>query len=234
MRRIVLLLYVLAMLGLAGCAQEPPVKCEGNAFAKDIAQCQSKVTDVAVTALPTEVVATPTPAAVQPQSYKDLVDVVTAYGVQIEGLNPNSTDTYTGTLHAEYQITANVVGLNVPKFELSTDKTVLLVILKMDDADYEQSKNYSCQKIGADDLAKTDSGLVVENGSIKNLFFPGSTDKYVYLCGGLSDFIKGYSGWAEFSVYDPAKKPHVTANGQDLTPLPTVGPPSLPTATGNP
>lgn len=212
MRRALLLLVIGLALSLGACSQAgiPGAQAPdcSSAFNKNDPRCAGLFTPVA-TDTPTPIPATPTPAAVQPQEYSELMNQIGGYGVEMSGFNPNATTPFSGTLNPDVFVKADVVDLSISQFQVVSGTKPLIVILKMDDSTYEQSKNYNCKQTQAAELKQ--SG----DGKLHDFFFPGSTDKYVYICGLPGNFVKGYNGWAVFITFDPAQRGPIVVRGCD-------------------
>jgi hypothetical protein len=199
---------ILGACGAAGLPGTQAPNCQ-SAFNKNDPRCAGLFTPVA-TDTPTPIPATPTPAAVQPQEYTDLMVQIEGYGVQMAGFNPNATTPFSGTLTPDVFVQADVVDLSFSQFQVVSGTKPLIIILKMDDSAYEQSKSYNCKQAQASEIDKR-----ITDGTLHDVFFPGSTDKYVYICGLPGNFVKGYSGWAVFVTFDPARRGPIVIRGCD-------------------
>jgi hypothetical protein len=122
-----------------------------------------------------------------------------AYGIEMDGFNPASVPPY-HEVTEPFSASADVINLTINGFNPIEGLQLLIVVLKMDDSAYEQSANYSCLKVEAEKFDET------VDGKIKDFFFPGSEDRYVYMCGLPGHFIHGYSGWAKFMTLDPSQR----------------------------
>lgn len=205
MRRV--LLPILMCLALAGCGSLVPQTgpdCR-SAFAKTLPECQGQgggsasTTQPELTAVPTLIPATPTPAPVKPAEYEALMTRLGAYGVQMDGFNPANATPYNQTDNP-FKAGADVVNLTIERFAQIEGLQLLVVVLKMDDSTYEATANYQCQKAEATELDKNST-----DGKVHDLFYPGSEDRYVYFCGKPTDYIRGYNGWALFLTLDPSQ-----------------------------
>ncbi len=231
MRRVLLMLCLALTLG--GCGNLPiqpqGVDCNSS-FAKDLEECGGQggtggtggLTQVPLeTQGPTEIPVTPTPAFVRSEYYDGLMTRFGAYGIEMDGFNPASKPPYHEVVEP-FSASADVVNLTINRFNVIEGLQLFIVVLKMDDENYESQagNTFNCIKVDASRFPERQKKLN-EDGSeattpdgkpvwiVKDMFYPDSKDQWVYVCGEPGHFVHGYNGWAKFMTLDPSQRGEV-------------------------
>jgi len=200
------LCLILTACSVPRTAREPIKDCSSE-LAQQLDECKGTASSTPEeTPTPSPVPATPTPEAIQPEEYQNLMGELKEYEVSIEGLS-SEPNVYSGALKPFVNVSAKVVNLTVNKFAPGKHPKPLVIVLKMEDEAYEHSQSYVCTNLMAAEIApllsKSVPYALLDGEWIKDLFYPGSKDKYVFICGGPNDKIHNYKGWALFLTIDP-------------------------------